>query len=104
MRPPYWKEHQRKIAYKIREGHDPNLQQWFKDLEYCKQINELIKTYNTGKLEQMAKKLKISISRATRLLIFMIESLDCPVEYDALLKTYFYNGDGELRIGFVPTD
>lgn len=101
MRPIYWKEHQRKIAKKIRYGYDRESSQWFKDLEHCKQINELIKVYSTGTLEEMAKKLKIRINRVTRLLIFMIDQLDCPIEYDALLKTYFYNGDGELRIGFV---
>lgn len=103
MKPHYWKTHQQKVARKIRERYDRELSQCFKDMIHCKQINEMIETYSTGSLEEMAKKLKISINTVMRLLIFMIDHLDCPITYDSLLRTYFYAADGELRIGFYPS-
>jgi hypothetical protein len=63
MRPPYWNNRRKKVTWKIQQDYYPIVQQSWNDTEYCIKINELIKSGSTGSLEEMAKKLKMSINR-----------------------------------------
>jgi hypothetical protein len=101
-RPIYWVKHHKKVGRKINDSSVKELDEFFKKLELCKRVNELVASYSTGTLEELARRLKIKQRKLMGILIFMIDELDCPIEYDALLRTYFYNGEGELKIGFVP--
>lgn len=92
MTPQNWKKHHRKLVNKIREGYDPELEDCFKDAEDIDRIHELIVTYSTGTLEEMSKKLGMKMKRVMRLIVFMLDSLHLPIEYDSIRKTYYYKG------------
>jgi hypothetical protein len=68
----------------------------------CKAFNNYISVGATGTLEDMAGKFGISETTAIEVLAYMIEELQCPINYSQSRKTYFYKGDGKLLLGFTP--
>ncbi|HKG07893.1 MAG TPA: hypothetical protein VKB19_15595 [Pedobacter sp.] len=75
-----------------------------KKLEYSKQLDQHIKEGTTGSLEELAENCGYTFSLTTDLLVFMIEHLNCPIRYSKESRTYYYDSEGDLRIGFYPIE
>jgi len=71
-------------------------------LVYFKAFDKDISAGTTGTLEQLAQKFEISESLTQEILIYMIDELDCPINYSQSGKTYFYKAEGKLSLGFTP--
>lgn len=71
-------------------------------LGYFKAFNKCISAGNTGTLEELARKFEISESLTQEILIYMIDELNCPINYSQARKTYFYEVEGKLLLGFTP--
>lgn len=74
-----------------------SLNDTFKRLET---LDHYIRTRNTGSRAQLAVKMRISVSTLQDYINFMKDSLNAPIEYDYLHRTYFYMDDGELDFNF----
>ncbi|MES2829827.1 MAG: hypothetical protein V4687_16840 [Bacteroidota bacterium] len=75
-----------------------------RQLELVREMNSLLETRNTGSLEEIALALNISEELAIDLLVTMIKTMGCPVMYDSIAKSYYYNQTGKLQIDFVKKD
>ena len=73
-----------------------------KQLEYCKLFNQEIKAGATGPLSQLAAKFDITSSLASEIIKAMIEDFHCPIQYNEDKATYYYQGKGELIMGYFP--
>ena len=74
-----------------------------KKLEYCKAFNAYVSTGTMGSLEQLAKKFKISENLTGNFDLYD-RRINCPISYSQAHKTYFYDGEGKLFLGFTPKD
>lgn len=74
-------------------------------LDWCRNFNTQISEGKTGSLEQLAEKFGIPENFTIDILIYMMEELKCPIEYNQNQQTYFYNSEhGKLRLGFTPAE
>lgn len=61
-----------------------------------------MKTKTTGTLEELATKCDFTLELTQDLLIYMIDELRCPVQYEHESRSYFYKVNGKLLLRFTP--
>ena len=69
-------------------------------LNLIERIDQLIRLRATGTADDLATKLQIS-RRNVYIIIELMKSMDAPILYDIYKKTFYYEYDCELSIGFV---
>jgi hypothetical protein len=69
-------------------------------LNLIERIDQLIRLKATGTADELAEKLRIS-RRNVYMIIDLMKSMDAPILYDITRKTFYYEYDCELSIGFV---
>ena len=75
-----------------------------KMVQTLKRIDRLINTKSTGNPKELAKKLKVSPSTTYAYLSFMKQSLNAPLAYSRLRRSYYYKTDGKIIIEFKRYD
>ena len=73
---------------------------FFEKLNLIERVDQLIRLKATGTADDLAKKLGIS-RRNVYLIIDVMKSMDAPILYDIYKKTFYYEYDCELSIGFI---
>ncbi|WP_437918337.1 hypothetical protein [Sphingobacterium sp. LRF_L2] len=69
--------------------------QLFKQIERLNLLDKLISQKRTGKPENLARRLDLSVSRLARIIEYLRET-GAPIQYDRASQTYFY--EFEYRI------
>lgn len=69
-------------------------------LNLIERIDQLIRLKATGTADELAEKLRIS-RRNVYMIIDLMKSMDAPILYDISKKSFYYEYDCELSIGFV---
>lgn len=72
-----------------------------KKLFYYSQFDRLITAQKTGNLEDLAKKFSITPALAQDIISYMINELNCPIEYIESDESYRYQKKGKLILGFL---
>ena len=69
-------------------------------LNLIERIDQLIRMKATGTADELGEKLRIS-RRNVYMIIDLMKSMDAPILYDITKKTFYYEYDCELSIGFI---
>ncbi len=69
-------------------------------LNLIERLDQLIRLKATGTADDLAEKLRIS-RRNVYMIMELMKSMDAPILYDITKKTFYYEYDCELSIGFV---
>lgn len=70
------------------------------DLTHIKIIHDLARTGSTGRPEDLANRLEISVRSLSDLIRYMREDLDIPIQYDRMKQTYCCLEEGYLSFKF----
>jgi predicted DNA-binding transcriptional regulator YafY len=65
-------------------------------------IIDLIQERNTGTPKELAKKVKISERMVYKYMDELKHEFKAPVKYDKGAKTYFFDGNGTLKLHWQP--
>jgi predicted transcriptional regulator len=71
-----------------------------KTVDNLKRIDRLTRMKATGTPNEFAKKLNVSPSTLYEYMLLMKNSLNAPIEYCRVRKSYYYKKDGGLNLGF----
>jgi|GEM_PF-5419049 len=75
-----------------------------KKLAHCRELDALIRSGNTGNLDEVAKTLSITTQLTFALIQYMKEDLHCPIVFIEADQNFVYTKSGELIIGFLKAD
>lgn len=78
---------------------------WFeKTVDIVKRIDYLTRLKATGTPNELAQKLKVSPSTIYEYIIVMKTTLNAPISYSRVRRSYYYKKTGSLKVGFDPED
>ena len=69
-------------------------------LQLIERVDQLIRMKATGSANDLARKLGVS-RRYVYMIIDLMKTMDAPIQYDIYRKTFYYEYDCVLSIGFV---